>query len=406
MTSPRTLWALALCCAAFAGTHAAALRAQTAWVTEADYEFGDAPEQGVSFSWPSIVVDAGRDRILALDPASAQVSAWTPAGALLFAVGRRGEGPGEFVSPGNVHVEQDGGFSVQEGGRSRYSYFAANGELLRLVQGPGTQVSYQGFRLELHRPGPDSAYLGVPQFPAMPQVGSDDVGAFDRQPILQVRDAGSGEWDDPRPVFWLDRSNRTHVMQIPDAGEFFGAQPFGDSDQVAFAPGRAVVLRQKGAPGEVELIEIGSAGDTVWHRRLQFEPRRLTDRMVDEAAEAMMAMLGQRLPQTPRGRLRQIYDEGLHRPDFLPPVYGPPVLTSSGEVWLRTNEISDTLRVHHVVERGDAGSEPRQVLLPEGMWIYDATETHVWGVRQDALDVPRIVGRRLIRGGSGAPQPR
>ena len=102
-------------------------------------------------------------------------------------------------------------------------------------------------------------------------------------PSLLVDRSNSDTWNDPRPIFWLDRSNRTHLMQLPGGREMYGAQPFGDSDQVAFEPGRAVILRQKGPPGEVELIEIESLGDTVWNRRFQLEPRRLTRQMIDQA---------------------------------------------------------------------------------------------------------------------------
>ncbi len=372
------------------------LQAQDVWVTQADHEFGDAPEEDVTFSWPSIVVDPDRNRILAMD--GFRVSAWTPTGSLLFAVGQRGEGPGEFrTPPGNLFVEPNGDFSVQEGNQSRYTYFSASGELLRTVQGPAPRLSYQGLGVTLHYPDRDGTYLGTPQVPMAVEVGGDGRAPMERQPILRVAESGSDEWDGPDPVFWLDRGNRTLVMQLPGGGEMFGAQPFGDPDQVAFEPGRAVVVSQKGEPGEVELIEFGATGDTVWHRRLEFEPRRLTRQMVDAAAGAMVDVLNQSAPETPRARLRQAFDEGLYRPAFAPPIEGPPILTSTGEVWLRSTELSDTLRAYTVIARGDLSSEPRRVLLPEGMWVHDATETHVWGVSLGVADVPRIVGRRLLR---------
>ncbi len=280
--------------------------------------------------------------------------------------------------------------------RSRYSYFDVNGDLISSVQGPGAHASHEGFGLQLHRPGPDGSYLGVPQIPLQLEIGRDGIEPVDRQPILLVDRSNSDTWNDPRPIFWLDRSNRTHLIQLPGGREMYGAQPFGDSDQVAFEPGRAVILRQKGPPGEVELIEIESLGDTVWNRRFQLEPRRLTRQMTDQAAAEMMAIFSHQMPQTPETRLRQAYDEELYRPDFLPSVEGPPILTASGEVWLRTTDLSDTLRVHLVVARDDTEAEPRRVLLPRGLWVHDATETHVWGVLQGVAGVPRIVGRRRV----------
>ncbi len=94
--------------------------------------------------------------------------------------------------------------------------------------------------------------------------------------------------------------------------------------------------------------------------------------------------------------VRTAYDAALYRPEHLPAVTGPPVLTTSGEVWLRTAELSDTLRVHYVVRRGNVEDEPRRVLLPEWLRVSDATETHVWGIWWDSMDRPHVVGRRLL----------
>ena len=91
-----------------------------------------------------------------------------------------------------------------------------------------------------------------------------------------------------------------------------------------------------------------------------------------------------------------MYGAALHKPEFVPPVEGPPILASSGEVWLRTTERSDTPRAYYVVRRGDVGGDPRRVLLPERLWLNDATRSHVWGVVPDSLERPHIVGWRLV----------
>ena len=38
--------------------------------------------------------------------------------------------------------------------------------------------------------------------------------------------------------------------------------------------------------------------------------------------------------------------------------------------------------------------------MPEWLEIEDATDTHVWGVRRDEMDLPRVTGRRLVPAGS------
>ena len=71
-------------------------------------------------------------------------------------------------------------------------------------------------------------------------------------------------------------------------------------------------------------------------------------------------------------------------------------MTSSGHIWIQSHERRDSLSVWYSIERGDDESPPRRVLLPEWFQVFDATETHVWGVWKDELDINYVVGRRLV----------
>ena len=130
-------------------------------------------------------------------------------------------------------------------------------------------------------------------------------------------------------------------------------------------------------------------------RRIEFEPRRLTPEMIREQGDYVLANIT--IPGVSPLRLRQAWEEGLYKPEYLPAAKSM-LLTASGEVWLTTYESSDTLAVYYAVRRGDMTGKPRRVLLPESLWLHDATETHVWGIRRDPLDVPYVVGRRLAPG--------
>ena len=367
------------------------------WLTESDFQFTDMPERDVVFRVPFVRADPVRDRVLVVDPPSFQVTTWALDGSLIFAVGRRGGGPGEFASPGDVLVGPDGAFAVLDGNGSRFTYFGANGDLTSTIQGPGTSVGYQGFRVALAWPE-GGVHMGVPLIAPSVEVGTTGVRPFDRQPLLSVRRGEDGLWRDPEPVLWLDVSNRFRATLLPDDSWMYGGQPFADADQVRFAPGAAVVMRQKGPPGAVDLIEVNTDGDTLWHRQVQFELRKLSRRMIEEEVEYLVDTRAPDLAsRVSRPRLRERLHESLYKPEYLPAVERF-FLTASGEVWLRTHEVSDTLRVHHVVRRGDMGMPPRRVLLPESFRLTDATATHVWGIWRDALDVPHVVGRRLVQG--------
>ncbi len=373
----------------------------SSWITEADYQFGTASEDGLILQQPLVRADPPRNRLLVLDPPGSHVSEWTPNGELGFVVGRAGDGPGEFTSPRDLFVETDGSFSVLEGNGSRFTYYSARGDLVESLQGPAGRIGYQGFRIALAWPGND-VHLGIPQLPLDVELGMRGDAPIALQPLLRVRVGEGREWRDPEPLLWLDMRNRVHVMQYDGDRTSYGVQPFGDADHVRFAPGRAVVMRTRGPPGTLELLEVDGEGDTLWHRNVQLVPSRLTEAVVERRVARYMEAMEGFYDHVPRQELRARYREGLYTPAYLPAADGPPVLSASGGVWIRTHEVSDTLRAYYVLERGDPNTELRRVLLPEWLRVSDATATHVWGVWRDAMDVPHVVGRRL----ASVPQTR
>lgn len=99
-----------------------------------------------------------------------------------------------------------------------------------------------------------------------------------------------------------------------------------------------------------------------------------------------------RVRESARGNIaKSIHVPGEH----LPAVKGL-FTASSGQVWLLSHETANTMKVWYSVERGDDESPPRRVLLPDWFVLLDATDTHVWGVWRDELDINYVVGRRLV----------
>ena len=118
--------------------------------------------------------------------------------------------------------------------------------------------------------------------------------------------------------------------------------------------------------------------------------------MIAAEVHPIAEMFSQLGMQTPYLATRRAVEEALYEPEYVPAARSIFQLAASGDVWLSTWETLDTLRVWYSVRRGDETNEPRRVLLPEWFSVLDATETHVWGVRTDSLDVPYVVGRRLV----------
>lgn len=156
-------------------------------------------------------------------------------------------------------------------------------------------------------------------------------------------------------------------------------------------------------------MEIRANGDTAWHRRLAPPPVRLdsdqSGRMIDSYARQVATMRGSDGEDQAYRAMRAVVREALYMPDSLPgarQVRG----TASGEIWFRGFEVQDSLSVWYSVPRGRHDAGVRRVLLPVGFRATDATDTHVWGVRQDELGTQYIVGRRLVSppASGGSPQ--
>ena len=368
------------------------------WLTELEHRFTGTAEQGVLFNWAYLQADPERDRIFVVDPMETQVSAWRPDGSLVFVVGRKGEGPGEFTQPSRIYFAEDGGFSVREGWGTRFTHYTADGELVGTEFGLTTSLTYQDVRLGLQAPTGDGGYLAIPLFAASRQAGLRGGPPIQREPLLRVRRTESGQWLPPEPIFWQNIRNRLHVVPVEDLdGHSFGGQHFGDQDLTAFAHGKILVMQRAGGPpGSLDLLELNAAGDTLWERQLQFKPLKLTREWIQVVMDIRKGPEFQvpGISDAGRSRYLQALEETLYKPEYLPAAQRF-FLAASDEVWLQTFEKSDTLRVYYTIPRGDMSGEPRRVLLPESFHASDATATHVWGTRDDPLGVPYAVGRRL-----------
>ena len=402
MTAPRALrpWKLTGATVLFglvacdgAGRSTDGLEPAGHWITEAEYQIGN----DTLFSWvPYLRVTADGQRVFVLEPNTGTVTVWTPEDSLLFAVGRQGEGPGEFVLPYRMHIHEDGSFYVRDS--QRFTYFSASGELVRTVPGPPPLVSYQGFRVQVDALLQDGSYLGRPEIDAPIRRGWQGDPPLAQEPVLRVRES-EDEWLHPETIFLLNIRSDLLAFDVAGATSYT-VQPFSDADMFLFDPGgqgSVVVVRRAGMePGVVELLELAADGDTIWQRRLEFEPMKLTATMVDAEVHPLAEMFSQLGFQQPYLDTRRALEEALYEPEYAPAVRTIFQLAASGDVWLRTRETSDTLRAWYSIRRGDETNEPRRVLLPEWFLVLDATETHVWGVWTDSLDVPYVVGRRLL----------
>jgi hypothetical protein len=84
-------------------------------------------------------------RILVADGLDHDVRVFSASGAFLFAIGRRGSGPGEFIGPCCLTFSRDGQLWVKDFGNNRYSVFAlerSGARLLRTVMSATNPVGF------------------------------------------------------------------------------------------------------------------------------------------------------------------------------------------------------------------------------------------------------------------------
>ena len=378
------------------------------WHSEPHYRIGDAVRGDALFGIvPYLRVNPRDGRVFVLEAYDNRLSVWTPAGERLFTVGRSGEGPGDFAMPYRVHFE-DSRFYVRD--QSKFTFFSYSGALLGTVPNPPNSLGYQGFHLKIDALTADGSFLGRPTMGRSVELGLFGDDPIDSLPVFSVRETAEGWGRDA--VYWRDIRNTKFALMYNDGWLTFPGQPFPDADQYELDPGAGTVLVARVAgehlgAGEAELFELSAVadgartvGDTVWRRRLAFEPLRLTSAMVEAAIDRMAERHVKRVPEGDAGvrvraSARKDIAKSIHVPgEHLPAVKGL-FTASSGQVWILSHETLDTLDVWYSVERGDDESPPRRVLLPDWFLVMDATDTHVWGVWRDELDINYVVGRRL-----------
>ena len=375
------------------------------WITETEFEIGDATAGEAVFSRVTDVrVTPDGERVVVLEAGAARLTVWAFDGSLVVEVGQPGEGPGDLQNPNKVELHPEG-LLVRDS--RRFTLFDHDGNLVRTVAPPPSTLSFRGFRLQPKALLEEDWHLAVPLIPGSVISGWMGDDPLQEWPVLFLRRV-SDRWAMDTVVV-LDRRNSALSVRPADGSfewGYHGPQPYSDSDW-EFYDSRTrtvVVVKRNGGSGEARLVEVTAMGDTIWDRSVEFP----TIPIPSEKATTYVAQLADQLatrsmssasPITRREAVT-LLEEALYLPEFYPAVDYVEGM-SEGEVWLRTHEEIDTLQVWYSVRRGDTESPPRRTLLPRTFYPSDVSDTHVWGIRYDSLGVNYVVGRRLVREASG-----
>lgn len=342
-----------------------------------------------------------------------RVLAFSRDGELLGAVGREGQGPGEFGSPRRVGLTGDT-LWIADSGHDRVVLFDRSElSFLGSLAPPASVGTELGGRmpLGLSRDGAP-LYLTYRNEPRGPET----VRGIDARYVRLTNGGSSG------PSVDTILHHRTHcellALRFGDTGSSYLHNHLCDDDVVAGdgRHDRLIVIERPFPAGNdsssYRVRAIRMTGEPIWSARVPFRPVRMSEDLWDywmEELDGLITQLIEELNAFPskRAALEALKDAVPARPDYLPPIpllragpYGRPeaFMASNGWSWIQrwtaASEVASGHRTWDVLD--SEGRWLARLEAPEPVTLYDATGTHAWGVQRNELDVPRVVKFRIV----------
>lgn len=323
----------------------------------------------------ALLADSG-GRAYVLDTQAREVRVFGPDGAYLRTIGRAGEGPGEFKSPAAMGWGPGGVLRVVDLGNGRVSEFRTTGELEGEHPLPGGFfISPWPGRFE-----PDGGLVA-------PVPRSID-GEFSVGLVRYDADMVPGDTLSP-PDF--DGEPRMFELPSEDGGGIKAGVPYAGG--VAWdldASGTFWVARNT---ARYRIDRIGADGDTLVRIERTFAPAAVTRPEVDSAIAGMKWFTDQggrvdrsQFPERKPAIVRLWVSSTGH-------LLVQPTTSAFGSGWSAPAELLDVFEPdgRYLTELplppGFATAAPRPLF----------TESHVYAVVRDELDVPYVVRYRLVR---------
>jgi sugar lactone lactonase YvrE len=93
----------------------------------------DTEDEHLAFNYPSGVAVDRDGNIFILDSANARIQKFGPDGRYLATIGRKGQGPGEFIMPDTVDFDKDGNLVVADSAQARIHVIIGGGKDVRSI---------------------------------------------------------------------------------------------------------------------------------------------------------------------------------------------------------------------------------------------------------------------------------
>ena len=389
-------------------------------VAEEEMRIGDADDPDIGFSRVA-GIDVDRDGNIYVGEALVpEIRVYSPDGALLRRIGRRGAGPGEFESAPLFGVVGDTVWATTIG-TARITLFDRGGTVLSARRVEDVVVplprSYGYVVPWMMRPdGKFTSHMArVASSRTAPPAG---VQQTDSIPVPFVLFDAAGAVTDtigwagrPPPRMWSPRTPGEGGLEFIEVGGRRHLVPMARSTLPWWLPlsdGYVLVEAshaESPEDGTFSLTRFGLSGDTVYARTFHYRPIRHSAAELDSiAVRAARGEAGGMLPVTPLGGsavpddwevIARSLRGAMKFPEFKAPIEYP-WLAQDESLWLRLSGEDETTARWVVLDR--LGRPRGSVELPSRIRVRWNRGDVFWAVESDEDDVPWLVRFRIRPG--------
>jgi hypothetical protein len=305
-------------------------------------------------------------RIYILDGSANEIRVFNSDGQFVRAVGRSGDGPGEFRQPAGISVAPNGGFWIADPTVNRYTQFDSSGVVLQTLTA-GLTASW---------------YLMFPWQGTVDSLGRVHLYSLSADGARIVRFAPSLDRADTFPVPYRQAAE---IALVDQTGELRASMPVPFSPAIVRHIARNGLL-WFGANERYEIINQTLEGDTVRIIGKAFRPVAVSDAERTAALQPVQQFISH------GGKL-----EGPDIPQFKP-AYDWLVVDDHSYLWVRPHLAAaadvPVLEVFDDEGRYLGSMQVHSQLDPEILPI--VIGSHIYAIVRDELDVQYLTRARIV----------
>ena len=363
------------------------------WSLVEDLRIGSAAGHADAFSRPSIGAISGDGSLVYVvdrDSRSPVIKVFDTSGRFVREIGSPGEGPGEYRSISAFGLRSDT-IWISDAGTGRVTFYRPDGTVIESF-GFGYDEAGVVTRVPVEVLGSDRFLVVSPPGPDLGRTGVGKV-RFRQSVLLTDRQAAVLDtvvsYDVDYPV----------IVTRPGGGAIFRYNPaVVETPRVSYSSTSEVVREvhrpapQSASVGQFRILIRRPRGDTLMQRTFLFRPVPVPRTVKD----SVMAAASRSLRNAPVD-LAAVALRYIELPDFQPAVSRGPISTENGDYWIEREAFPTNGREYLVLDRGLEPLATIQIPSRSGRLTGPITQTHVWFVELDDLDVPFLVRYRIVR---------